>query len=65
MQLTVHLDKGSVIYTDCIGPATISRAAISEGSTNADFFRKYKTAEIKSWESIMGRKAVSRIEAKF
>jgi hypothetical protein len=58
------LNKGLIIYTDCIGPGTISRASISEGSINADFFRKYEAAEIISWESIMGRKAVSRIVAK-
>jgi hypothetical protein len=58
------LNKGLVIYTDCIGNRSISRAVISEGSTNAEFFSKYKTVEIRSWESIMGRKVVTRIIAK-
>jgi hypothetical protein len=58
------LKKGFVIYTDCLGTKTISRAAIYEGSTNEEFFIKYKTTEIKSWQSIIGRKVVSRIEAK-
>jgi hypothetical protein len=58
------LNKGSVIYTDCLGPRTVSRAAISEGSINAEFFSKYKTVETKSWESIMGKKVVSTIAAK-
>jgi hypothetical protein len=58
------LYTGSIIYTDCIGVKTVSRSSISEGKINKDFFSKYKTVEIKSWKSIMGRKFVSRIEAK-
>jgi hypothetical protein len=58
------LKNGLAIYTDCIGPGTISRASISEGNTNSEFFSKYKTAEIRSWKSIMGSKAVSRVIAK-
>ena len=58
------LARGSIIYTDCLGPGIISRASISEGNENERFFSKYKTAEIKSWNLLLGRKVVSRIEAK-
>jgi len=58
------LKKGYIIYTDCLKQKIISRSTILEGSINSDFFSKYETAEIKSWESVMGRKVVSRISAK-
>jgi hypothetical protein len=58
------LTKGLVIYTDCLGPRIISRASVSEGIINQEFFKKYKISEVKSWRSLLGNKVVSRVEAK-
>jgi hypothetical protein len=58
------LIAGSTIYTDCIGSKAVSRASIIEGDLNTDFFRKYETRPIKTWESNLGTRSVYQIMKK-
>jgi hypothetical protein len=55
------LKAGITIYTDCIGSNAVSRASIIEGDLNADFFRKYETLPIKTWESNLGTRSVYQV----
>jgi hypothetical protein len=54
---------GDEVYTDCLSPYTLSRASISEGNLNELFFRKYATKEVMTWNTITGRKSVSKVES--
>jgi hypothetical protein len=58
------LSAGRIIYTDCLGPRPISRASIIEGNSNVEFFKNYEAKEIKSWESIAGKKSVYKLVKK-
>jgi multisubunit Na+/H+ antiporter MnhG subunit len=55
------LTAGETVYTDCIGSYAISRASIIEGDLNTDFFRKYETRPVRTWESTLGARSVYQI----
>jgi len=58
------LKAGITIYTDCIGSVSVSRASITEGDLNTDFFRKYETLPVKTWESCLGTRSVYKVMKK-
>ncbi|MBG0860473.1 MAG: hypothetical protein IQL11_13305 [Bacteroidales bacterium] len=58
------LASGSTVYTDCTGPAAVSRASITEGRMNEAFFRIYELIPVRTWPSAMGTRTVFRVMRK-
>jgi len=55
------LYAGTEIYTNCLDGNVISRSSILEGSVNKDFFSRYKTTLIKSWDLSTGTRSVYKV----
>jgi hypothetical protein len=58
------LDIGKDVYTNCLDEAAISRSSIMEGTKNKDFFHKYETTLLKSWNQPTGTRSIYRVERK-
>jgi hypothetical protein len=55
------LYAGTDIYTNCLDENIVSRSSILEGSVNKEFFLRYKTTLIKSWDLNTGTRSVYKV----
>lgn len=58
------LTAGNRVYTDCIGKKAVSRASITEGDANEEFFVKYNSVPEISFQTISGEREIRIITGK-